>query len=70
MCELLPLIFISVLMINATFDDRAEESEGTELALLGDFLTSTVEVQIDVTLLLSLGFNSHLMKPQNKSINQ
>lgn len=57
-------------MINATFDDREGESEGTELVLLGDFVTSAVEVQIDVTLLLSLGFNSHPVKSQNKTINQ
>lgn len=46
-------------MINNIFDEREAESEGTELALLDDILTSTAKVQTDVILLLSLGFISH-----------
>lgn len=63
------LFFILALMINNTFDEREAESEGTELALLDDILTSTAKVQTDVILLLSLGFIAHfnMTKPAKQN---
>jgi len=56
-------------MINNTFDEREAESEGTELALLDDILTSTAKIHINVILPLSLGFISHfnMMKPAKQN---
>lgn len=58
-------------MVNNTFDEREEESEGTELVLLDDILTSTAKVQTDVILLLALGFISHFntIKPNKPQTN-